>query len=329
MFDESFLVMPIPAALYASVFHSLEEQIAVIDRVGNILEVNLAWKKFGAENGLTPEYTSTGHNYLEIVSAASAAGDRLAGEALQGIADVLAGKLAVFRFEYPCDSPDEKRWFTMHVTGLHDDEFKGMFVISHHDVTQRKLAEERVEQMAMQDPLTGLANRRAFQLFLSREVRRSIRNRTPIGLAPIDVDYFKNYNDAFGHAAGDQCLTSIGQVLLAHARRPSDFAARIGGDEFALIVGNFRPEMAGEVGESILKEINDLKMVVDDSTHVTVSIGLISVVPHEQQNEDFLFQEADKALYRAKSAGRNQLVRAQPGTTNEQAQLVIPPDAAR
>lgn len=295
--------MPIPAALYSSVFHSLEDQIAVIDQAGNILEVNLAWQNFGVENGLPSGYACVGHNYLEAVSDAFAAGDALADEALQGIADVLAGKLEFFRLEYPCHSPDEKRWFTMRVTALHGDESGDLFVVSHHNVTQRKLAEERVEELAMQDPLTGLGNRRAFQLFLKNEMRSSIRNRTPIGLALIDVDHFKNYNDEFGHAAGDQCLANVGQVLLAHARRPGDLATRIGGDEFALILGNTGLEKVREIAESILKEINDRRLVFGESRQVTASIGLVSVVPHDQQSEDYLFQEADKALYRAKSAG--------------------------
>lgn len=320
--------MQIPVSLHTAVFHSLEEQIAVIDQTGNILEVNRAWQNFGIENGLPSGYACAGHNYLETLSDSAAAGDSLAGEALQGIAGVLAEKREFFYFEYPCHSPDEKRWFTMRVTALHGDECVGLFVISHHNITQRKLAEERIEEMAMQDPLTGLSNRRAFHLFLSKEMRNSIRYRTPIGLALIDVDYFKKYNDEFGHAAGDQCLMKVSKVLLAHARRPGDLAARIGGDEFALILGNTGLEMGREIAESILKEINDLKMVFGDSRQVTVSIGLLSVVPHEQQSEDFLFQEADKALYRAKSAGRNQAVYAQPGT-NGQAQPIVPGDAAR
>jgi diguanylate cyclase (GGDEF)-like protein len=159
-------------------------------------------------------------------------------------------------------------------------------------------------------------------------MRNSIRNRMPIGLILIDVDYFKNYNDEFGHAAGDQCLANVGQVLLAHARRPDDLAARIGGDEFALILRNTDLDTVRKIAESVLKAINDLKMVFGDSKQVTVSIGLLSVVPHEQQSEDFLFQEADKALYRAKSAGRNQAVYAQLGT-NGQAQPLAPGDAAR
>ena len=235
--DKDSLDMPHPVALYKSVFHTLEDQIAVIDQVGTFLgQFGLA-KLWGRKRAAF-RVRVCGHNYLKTLSDSAAAGDSLAGDALQGIMGVLAGKHAFFYHEYPCHSPAEKRWFTMRVTALHGDESGGLFVVSHHNVTQRKLAEEQVEHLARQDPLTGLANRRAFNLSLKREILNSIRNRMPIGLALIDVDYFKQYNDEFGHAAGDQCLTNVGQVLLAHARRPDDLAARLGGDEFALILRN-------------------------------------------------------------------------------------------
>ncbi len=317
-----------PVVLYESVFHSLEDQIALIDQSGNIIAINLAWQNFGAENGISSSYSFMGSNCLETVSDSAASGDSLARDALQGITCVLTGKHASFYYEYPCHSPDEKRWFTMRVTTLRGGESGGLFVISHHNVTQRKLAEERVEELAMQDPLTGLGNRRAFSQIFGKEVRNSIRHRIPIGLALIDVDYFKNYNDEFGHAAGDQCLINIGQVLLAYVRRPHDLAARIGGDEFALIVGNIELDNLAKIAESILKAINDLKMVFGGSRQVTVSIGLLSVVPHEQQSEDFLFQETDKALYRAKSAGRNQAAYANLAASG-QAQHGGHPDAAQ
>lgn len=302
--------MNMPTCLHTAIFHSLEEQIAVIDREGNIRDVNLAWQTFGLENGLSAGYGCVGRNYLETLAQSAATGDSSAGAALEGIAGVLAGNNTFFNFEYPCHSPDRKRWFTMRVAPLHDDASRSLFIVSHHNVTQRKLAEQRIEQMALQDPLTDLGNRRAFHLFFNKELRANSRNRTPVGLALVDVDYFKSYNDEFGHAAGDQCLTSIGRILLAHARRPADLAARIGGDEFALILGNTGPDMARNIAESVLKEINDLKLVFGGTRQVTVSIGVLSVVPHEQQSEDSLIQETDKALYRAKSSGRNRVVLA-------------------
>jgi diguanylate cyclase (GGDEF)-like protein len=298
------------------VINSLDEQIAVIDRAGTILDVNFAWTQFGGENGLSSNYAWEGSNYFKVLSAAAAGGDKLAGEARQGILDVVSGKSVSFYFEYPCHSPDEKRWFMMRVSRLKDDS-RSLFVISHQNITQRKFAEERAEHLAMHDPLTGLANRRYFNLFLNSELRRSIRNRSAISLIELDVDYFKDYNDEFGHLVGDQCLTNVGQTLLEFSRRPSDLAARLGGDEFALILGDTDFAESHKVAEAILNSIRDRRMVFGESKQVTVSVGVASVIPHEQQSEDFLLQEADKALYRAKLAGRNRVAHAQPAAGNQ------------
>lgn len=297
-------------ALHTSVFHSLEEQIAVIDLTGKILDVNQAWQQFGIENGFSPDHVWIGCNYLDTLSHSASAGDNLAHEALQGILDVFSGKRTVVYLEYPCHSPDTQRWFTMRVTPLHGDGSRTLFLISHHNITQRKLAEEQVRLLAMQDPLTGLANRRAFEQFLHREMRHSTRHQRPISLVLVDVDYFKHYNDALGHAAGDQCLSDIGRVLQNHARRPGDLAARIGGDEFTLILGNTHQAIAQQIAASVLKAIHNLQLVFGLSRQVTVSVGLACVVPQARHNVDFLFREADKALYQAKSAGRNQVVQA-------------------
>ena len=304
------MIMQDLSALHTLVINSLEEQIAVIDQAGTIVDVNLAWTKFGQENGLSSTYACVGLNYLEILSASAAGGDSLAAEAAQGISDVVSGRRASFYFEYPCHSPEEKRWFLMRVTRLKDGS-RRLFVISHQNITSRKLAEERAEYLAMHDPLTGLANRRYFNLILKREMRRSIRNRSAISLIEADVDHFKDYNDEFGHLAGDRCLTSVGQALATFARRPSDLAARLGGDEFALLLADTDFLESQKIAEAVVKAVDDLKMVFGGSRHVTVSIGVASAILHDQQSEDILLQEADKALYRAKGAGRNRVVHAQ------------------
>jgi diguanylate cyclase (GGDEF)-like protein len=299
-------------ALHTLVINSLEEQIAVIDQSGTIIDVNHAWNQFGIENGIPSEYSWAGKNYLEILSAAAAAagGDNLAGEAGQGIMDIVNGKSTSFYHEYPCHSPDQQRWFMMRVTCLKDDS-RNLFVISHYNITLRKLAEERAEQLAMHDPLTGLANRRYFNLFLDRETRRSIRNRSVISLIEIDIDYFKEYNDELGHLAGDQCLVDIGQILKSFSRRPGDLAVRFGGDEFILILGDTGFTEAKKISEAILKAIHDLGIVFGDARQITVSLGMVSVTCDKQLNEDFLLRETDKALYRAKSTGRNRIEHVQ------------------
>lgn len=298
--------------------NSLEEQIVVIDHAGTIVDVNLAWTTFGTENGLSPKYTSVGSNYLKVVSASAAKGDSLASEAAQGILDVMSGNHTSFYFEYPCNSPDEKRWFLMRVTRLKDDA-RRLYVISHHNITQRKLAEEHADYLAMHDPLTGLGNRRYFNQILAREMRRSIRNQSTISLIEVDIDYFKDYNDELGHPAGDQCLVNVAKTLLRFSRRPSDLAARIGGDEFVLLLGGGADfAESKKVAEAILKTINDLRMVFGESRQATVSVGMVSMIPHQKQDYDSLLQEADKALYRAKLAGRNRVMYMQP-VANKQA----------
>jgi diguanylate cyclase (GGDEF)-like protein len=291
-------------ALRALIVDSLEAQLVVIDAAGTIVDVNRAWTVFGAENGLSPDFSSVGSSYLAVLRAA--AGDILAAEAARGIDDVLRGARASFHLEYPCHGPDRKRWFTMRVAGLEGAPEK-LFVITHLDITQRKLAEERSEHLALHDALTGLANRRQFSRFLGEEIRRGARNKSPVGLIALDVDDFKDYNDALGHVAGDRCLVSIALVLAAHARRATDLAARIGGDEFALILGNTDLAGAGRIAHAVRDDIAELKLLFGAARQLSISAGYASVVPGAEQTEEGLLNDADKALYAAKGAGGNRV----------------------
>jgi diguanylate cyclase (GGDEF)-like protein len=295
------------AGLHTMVINSLEEQIAVIDQAGMIVDVNVAWLQFGVENTLSTDFASLGANYLEVLRASAASGDSLAAEAAQGISEVLNGKRVSFYLEYPCHSPEKRRWFLMRVVGLKGGQ-DNLFVISHHNITERKVAEEKVEYLAMHDPLTSLANRRYFNETLSNEIRRGIRNESVVSLIVLDVDHFKDYNDQLGHLAGDQCLIRVGQVLHAFSHRAGDLASRLGGDEFALILGGTGYAEVREIAEAIRKTVYDLGLIFGGSKRITISLGAVSVVPHMDQGERFLFEEADKALYRAKLAGRNCVV---------------------
>lgn len=299
-------------ALHALVFDSMDEQIAVIDQAGTIIDVNSAWIKFGVENGISPDYSWNGCNYLNIINCSVASGDSLAGVATEGILNVLNGKEASFYCEYPCHSPQERRWFMMRMAPLKGVS-EPMFVISHYNITRRKLAEEQAEHLSRHDPLTGLANRRYFNEFLNSELHRSMRDRSTVGLVLVDVDYFKDYNDELGHLAGDQCLVKVAQALQTFSRRPSDLAARLGGDEFALIMGHTDIAESTTIADAIIRAICDLKLIFGESRNITVSVGVAFVIPNLQQTGEFLFQEADKALYRAKLAGRNRMAIAQTG----------------
>jgi len=298
--------LPEQTALHSLLLDSLEEQIAVIDREGNIVYVNRAWTTFGIENGLASGSCGIGSNYLKVCNASGSSGDSLAREAAQGLRDVLKSKRASFYFEYPCHSPAEKRWFMMRASPLQGAS-GSLFVISHHNITQRKLAEEQVEYLSLHDPLTGLANRRHFNQFLSSEWRRCTRNRSPLSFIMFDLDHFKDYNDELGHLAGDQCLIKVAQAIRAISGRPGDLAVRYGGEEFGLLLGDTGLEESAKVAEAVRQEIYELDMRYRGKKRITVSAGVASVIPDNEQTETFLVREADKALYRAKHQGRNQI----------------------
>ena len=294
------------SALHTWVFNTLQDQIAVIDREGTIIAVNRAWTMFGIENGLSAESAVPHENYFKVLNDSATRGDTLASDAAQGMLDVVNGGRSFYEIEYPCHSPSEQRWFIMRVCRV-QEATSDLFVISHHNITQRKLAEQRAEHLAMHDPLTGLGNRRYFNSFLEGEMRRSLRNQTSISLVLIDVDNFKDYNDTLGHLYGDECLVKVGKTLINASRRPGDLAARLGGDEFALILGGTDMAGAQSVAETILKHVRELNIVFAESRYVTVSIGVASIIPYAQSSPDYLLHEADKALYSAKLAGRNQV----------------------
>jgi len=165
--------------------------------------------------------------------------------------------------------------------------------------------------MAGTDPLTFLANRRKFDETLLAEWNRCLRQHTPVSLIMIDVDHFKNYNDALGHKAGDQCLCKIADVLKQNTRRTGDLAVRYGGEEFVLLLPNLDAASAFNLAEAIR---NSMGYAADDkesqqaALNVTISLGVATTVPKEGINPESLVLEADQALYQAKRGGRNRTV---------------------
>jgi len=174
-------------------------------------------------------------------------------------------------------------------------------VLERHNVSLRVLADS--------DGLTGLANRRLFEATLEREVARARRAGTPFALILTDVDFFKKYNDRYGHVAGDECLRQVARAIACGARRPTDLAARYGGEEFALILPDTDLEGAMAVAELIREAVCGLQVAHADSPfgRVTLSLGVAAGYPagEPEQALDVWVQAADALLYEAKSAGRN------------------------
>ena len=166
----------------------------------------------------------------------------------------------------------------------------------------------RLEQMLQTDVLTGLANRRAFDQALDAEWRRAQREQTAISLLMVDVDCFKGFNDRYGHPAGDQCIRSVANALVAQAFRPGDVAARIGGEEFAIILPVTEESGARQVAERLRISVAALDLMYETSEtgFVTISVGAATIRPYAIKGHSAqLVDWADHALYRAKAAGRN------------------------
>ncbi len=169
-------------------------------------------------------------------------------------------------------------------------------------------ANQELEQLATQDGLTQIANRRTFNRVLEQEWERMQRDQEPLSLLLIDVDYFKRYNDHYGHQAGDHCLCRVAQVLNQAVQRPADLVARYGGEEFAVLLPQTDAKGAVEVAQNIQSLLHALGIehcYSPISLQVTVSIGLSAVVPSPTFSLDEWVYETDQALYAAKAQGRN------------------------
>jgi diguanylate cyclase (GGDEF)-like protein len=161
--------------------------------------------------------------------------------------------------------------------------------------------------LAATDALTGLANRRAFDLALSREWRAHTREERPLSLLLLDVDNFKKYNDTYGHPAGDQCLRVVAEAIVEALRRPGDSVSRYGGEEFAVILPGTDAVGALTVADQVRSNVRARGLAHSASpfSFVTVSIGVATVMPQPDQDSQLLTDQADAALYSAKRLGRN------------------------
>jgi diguanylate cyclase (GGDEF)-like protein len=177
-------------------------------------------------------------------------------------------------------------------------------------VQKERDLESRVRQLARDsatDGLTGLANRRHFDVVVSEEWHRAARSQTPLSLLMVDIDHFKKYNDHYGHLAGDHCLQQVAEVLERCARRAGDFVARFGGDEFVLLLPGGSLEDACETAQKCLNRMRQVSLphaASPVSEFVTLSIGVASLVPQPSLTPTTMINAADAAMYRAKSGGR-------------------------
>lgn len=175
---------------------------------------------------------------------------------------------------------------------------------------QLKAKTDLLEKLASLDGLTEIPNRRAFDNALERQFNQAQRTCTPLSLLIIDIDYFKKFNDHYGHPMGDECLRRVANALMELTHRPEDLVARLGGEEFAILLPNTDNTGATLRAEQYRATVENLKIhhqLNNPTSYVTISIGVGTVSPSSTDNVSELLQAADNALYQAKNQGRNRV----------------------
>ncbi|MBU0631158.1 diguanylate cyclase [bacterium] len=181
------------------------------------------------------------------------------------------------------------------------------------EIASRKLKEvnKKLENASYTDSLTNLHNRRYFNMVFDREVKRAKRARSQITFMMLDVDFFKQYNDTYGHIEGDLALKAVAKVLKSVLKRPSDFVFRLGGEEFGVLATDIDEEDSAALAQKICTEMENSKIPHSAnkvSKYLTLSIGVVSCIADETLNEEDIIKQADKKLYEAKKNGRNRYI---------------------
>lgn len=299
-----------------STLDGLTANIALIEEHGEIILTNKAWRDFASSNGIAPERVSEGVNYLTSCESAASSCHSDAFTFAEGLKNVLNGNKSLFTMEYACHSPSQQRWFLARVTRF-PCQGPTRAVVSHENITERKLMElaleesnKQLEAITNEDGLTKISNRRHFDKMLSYECSRHSRSGTTLSVAMLDIDYFKYYNDTYGHVKGDECLQRVAQAIAQSLNRPTDLAARYGGEEFVCLMPDTNLLGAVGVAENIRKTIAQLA-IPHSGSHVsetvTVSIGTLSLTCTKETTPDYIIRKADELLYQAKHEGRDRI----------------------
>lgn len=215
--------------------------------------------------------------------------------------------------------PADKRFIDVEVAASYITySRKPAVIVVFRDITERKEEEMRLheenqmlQQLSQLDGLIGIANRRLFDSKLVEEWEASVEQKSPLSLIMLDIDYFKEYNDTYGHQMGDQCLKRVAQILDQEVQKHGGMIARYGGEEFAIILPKTEKEKAFQIALSLRKAVEELNIPHISSRtnrYVTISLGVASIRPADATDSSELLQSADKALYQAKQKGRNRAV---------------------
>jgi len=285
-----------------ALINALPAQVAVLDSEGTIIDVNAQWRRFAEANAYPTADYGLGRNYLTVCEQPSAQWGEKAPQVAAALRQVLAGESPMEPVEYPCHSPREARWF--HVTAAamqvppEQGETAGA-VVMHVDITERKLAEQRLDQLAFEDGLTGLPSRNGFV----RSVETTLaRTGWPVGatIVLLDLEQQHDVNDARGYAVGDRLLIEIGRRL-GKAAGQNGIVARIGGDEFAIFLPADAARPAPQQREDLHATFAPAFEVDAQALEASARFGYTEFGPERRPVEE-LVREAELALFRSRQA---------------------------
>lgn len=291
--------------LVSTILDSLPAQTALLDSTGRIRQVNRAWREFWTQGavGTEPDWATV--NYLEVARRAAATAEGTdafdALRAAEGIAGVLAGEIELFGLDYECWIGDEAHWFHLQAVPLAEGDGA---VVTHVDITGRKVAEAELSYRAFHDSLTGLPNRDLLRDRL-RKVLAEGRDRGDLtAVMFLDIDNFKDINDAYGHTYGDKVIDAIGERLSGLVRT-QDTVARLGGDEYVVVMTGLPYHWTPDAFMTRLRE--EVSQTLDlgvASVRPSVSVGVVTSPPHVG-DPDAILRDADAAMYISKREGRD------------------------
>jgi diguanylate cyclase (GGDEF)-like protein/PAS domain S-box-containing protein len=281
-----------------ALINSLPAHIALLDAEANVIDVNNQWRHYGLENtyGGNDDY-GVGRNYLSICDQAMGSYAREAAEVARGIRAVLSGYRSSFALEYPCHAPDQPRWFRVMVNSLAgrtEAERDLGAVVMHVDITERKLAEQELNRLAYEDPLTGLYARNGFIGELEDELRNAWQPAACVVM--LDLVRVRDINESYGFAVGDQLLAAVGERLESVCDDPAPLVGRTGGDEFIV----YLPAQSAEEAERLRARMSSLldKDFVLGGTELRVGarFGYTELAERTRSIESIV-REAEIALY--------------------------------
>jgi len=220
----------------------------------------------------------------------------------------MAKKLSLYESYMKINVSGQIKTFDVFADKMSDDVKSGMFFML-NDVSEIMRLKELAEHDSLMDSLIQIPNRRSFDKQIVQEWNRALRDRVNLSFLMIDIDFFKNYNDTFGHRQGDELLKAAGKIFKKSLKRSTDFIARFGGEEFAVVLCATNSYQANVIAERIRKAVESEIVLTSsgEKTTFTISIGVVTLIPHQGLEYGYIIEEADKALYNAKQNGRNRI----------------------